>query len=290
MNKKARLLTAQADWIRSALVWLKAHNPLYKDIESNEAVIEEIHQTSALPFHVQHILLSDVQDVLQSWYDNCDETPMVAANVVLAESQEGEKDCESTQEIPFEKVVISDIHGHASSNELLAAAIHHVKKKGGSYIKIGHESLPVNEFDNTILFPMIYPMLYPYGIGSFEDRLRTVLASMKAHVKHLFLLADRCFQQHHSLFTMFNMLQRRAVLLHTSFKVKKNSFKFVVARFGTVSADAVHRVLEHVAHGDYATAYYDDEKCVLTLMKEVNVVTSHVPGSSSAQLMMRNEI
>jgi hypothetical protein len=291
LNKKATLLTARADRIRSALVWLKAHNPLYKDIELNEAVIKEIHRTPVLPFHVQHVLPSDAQDVLQSRYDNCEETPIVSANVATAESQEGEKDCESTREIPFEKVVITDIHGHASSNELLAAAVRHVKKKGGSYIEIGHESLPVNEFDNTILFPMIYPTLYPYGIGGFEDRSRTVSASMKAHVKHLFSLADRRFQQHHSfLFTAFNMLQRRAVLLHTSLKVKKNSFESVVARFGTVSADAVHRVSERVAHGDYATAYDDEEKRVLTLMKEVNVVTSHVPGSSSARLMMRNEI
>jgi hypothetical protein len=86
------------------------------------------------------------------------------------ESHRSEEDSESMQETPFEKVVISDIHGHASSNELLAAAVHHVKKKGGSYIEIGHESHPVNEFNNTTLFPMIYPTLYPFGLGGFEDR------------------------------------------------------------------------------------------------------------------------
>lgn len=43
------------------------------------------------------------------------------------------------------------------------------------------------------------------------------------------------------------MLQRQAVLLHTSLKVKKDSFESVVVRFGTVSTDAVHHVSEHVA-------------------------------------------
>ncbi|KAF8218885.1 hypothetical protein L208DRAFT_1346070, partial [Tricholoma matsutake] len=98
----------------------------------------------------------------------------------------------------------------------------HVKKKGGSYIEIGHKSQSANEFNNTTLFPIIYLTLYPFGLGGFEDHSRTVSVSMKAHVKHLFSLADQCFQQHHSfLFMAFNMLQRQAVLLHTSLKVKK---------------------------------------------------------------------
>jgi hypothetical protein len=169
LNKKATLLTARADRIRSALVWLKAHNPLYKDIELNEVVIEEIQQTSELPFHVQHVLPSDAQDVLQSRYDECGGVPRDLENVASCEPQQSKENHESTQEIPFEKVVISDIHGHASSNELLVATVCHVKKKGGSYIEVGHESQPVNEFNNTTLFPMIYPTLYPFGLGSFED-------------------------------------------------------------------------------------------------------------------------
>ncbi|KAF8227937.1 hypothetical protein L208DRAFT_1490911 [Tricholoma matsutake] len=72
------------------------------------------------------------------------------------------------------------------------------------------------------------------------------------------------------------MLQRQAVLLHTSLKVKKSNFKSAIARFGTVSADMVHRVSDHVARGDYLTAYNEEEKQVLILMKEVNVITSHV--------------
>jgi hypothetical protein len=292
LNKKAKLLTVRADRIRSALVWLKAHNPLYKKIELNEAVIEEIREMPELPFHVQHVLPSDAQDVLQSRYDENAGMTTVSNNVNVSSSPPRiEEDHESEQEVPFEKVVITDVHGHASPNELLAAAFRHVKKKGGSYIEIGHGSQPVNEFNNTTLFPMIYPTLYPFGLGGFEDQSRTVSVSMKAHVKHLFSLADRRFQQHHSfLFTVFNMLQRRAVLLHTSLKVKKDNFDSVVARFGTVSADAVHRVSERVARGDYMTAYDEEEKRVLVLMKEVNVITSHVPGSSSARLMLRNEI
>jgi hypothetical protein len=170
-NKKAKLLTVRADRIRSTLVWLKAHNPLYKDIELNEAVIEEIRETPELPFHVQHVLPSDAQDVLQSRYNENAEVMTDPKNVeTSSNSPRIEEDHESEQEVPFEKVVITDVHGHASPNELLAAAFRHVKKKGGSYIEIGHGSQPVNEFNNTTLFPMIYPTLYPFGLGGFEDQ------------------------------------------------------------------------------------------------------------------------
>ena len=89
LNKEATLLTARADHICSALVWLKAHNPLYKDIELNKAVIEEIRQTPELPFHVQHVLQSDAQDVLQSHYDGCAGMPMASEpeNGAICESQ-----------------------------------------------------------------------------------------------------------------------------------------------------------------------------------------------------------
>jgi hypothetical protein len=80
-------------------------------------------------------------------------------------------------EIPFQNVVITDVVGHAPSNELCAATIRHVKKKkGGAYIQIPHDPQPVNEFFHSKLFPKMYPTLFPYGIGGFEDwtRLQTV--------------------------------------------------------------------------------------------------------------------
>ncbi len=57
--------------------------------------------------------------------------------------------------IPFQNVVITDVDANASSNELRAAAIRHIKKKGGGYIQIPHDPSPVNKFFNPELFPMI---------------------------------------------------------------------------------------------------------------------------------------
>ncbi|KAJ6545733.1 hypothetical protein B0H19DRAFT_866494, partial [Mycena capillaripes] len=85
-------------------------------------------------------------------------------------------------------------------------------------------------------------------------------------------------------------LQRRQVLLRTSFKVKRRNFDRVAAQFSTVSPQAVHIISERIANGDTKTANTPEEQRVLKLMQEVNVITAHVEGSSQSKLVMRNQI
>ena len=104
-------------------------------------------------------------------------------------------------QVPFQNVVITDIDGHAPPNELQAAAVQHIKKKGGAYVQIPHDPEPVNEFANPKLFPCMYPTLFPYWIGGFEDN--NIISKL-----YFFNLADHHFQEHYSfLFTAFNIIQ-----------------------------------------------------------------------------------
>ncbi|KAG2746677.1 hypothetical protein P692DRAFT_20849245 [Suillus brevipes Sb2] len=57
-----------------------------------------------------------------------------------------------------------------------------------------------------------------------------------------------------------------------------------------VSSEAIHTVTERVACGDFQTSHSEEERKVLALMKQVKVITSHVPGSAASCLAMRNEI
>ncbi|KIM73535.1 hypothetical protein PILCRDRAFT_81058, partial [Piloderma croceum F 1598] len=125
---------------------------------------------------------------------------------------------------------------------------------------IPHNPEPVNEFCNPSLFPMIYPCLFPYGIGGLEYRKRSSGLTLKRHVKHLFNLADCRFQEHYSfLFVVFNILQCRAVLLHSSLRVRKTDLRSITADFATVSPRAVQAVSERVARGDFSTAKDGEE-------------------------------
>ncbi|KAF8059275.1 hypothetical protein FPV67DRAFT_1426424, partial [Lyophyllum atratum] len=92
------------------------------------------------------------------------------------------------------------------------------------------------------------------------------------------------------MFIAFNILQRRALLLHTSLKVKRSDFAGVASKFAHVSLAAVQAVTDRATRGDIVTARDDEERQVLQLMKEVNVITAQVPGSAPSKVTMRNEM
>ena len=263
--------------MQRALEWLQLHSPLYADIEINYPALVSFPEDDVLPYHIEHLqpTSSEEQNALTSWY----------------EQPEDHSKSNDSGDTVFENVVVTDVDGNASSNQLWAAAMCHIKEKGGGYIQIPHDSKPVNEFFNPDLFPMIYPTLYPYGIGGFEHSHREVCVSLKKHVKHLFNLSDRRFQEHHSfMFMVFNILQRWAILLHSSLKVKAQHFDSVAATLNVISVDTVQTVCDQVAHGDTKSFQNEDECKVLQLLKEVNVVVSNVAGSSASRVVMCNEI
>ena len=274
LREKAKPLVVRREKVRSALVWLKRNNPLYKDIEISESNLDSLPLEDVLPYHVEHVDKDDAQEVLVSRYDNSTELPN-----------------EPTTESRFDSVVVADVDAHTPVNQLRAAAVRHVKTQGKLFVRVGHGAEPMNEFNNVDLFPKLYPTLFPYGCGGFEDRCRKKPISMKEHVKTIFSWHDNRFQTHYSfLFTVFNMLQRRALLLGCSLKVKKASFSRFAKQFSSVSSQAVARVLERVEKGERLTIETDEDRQVLRLMKEVNLVTSKVQGSSASRVAMRNEI
>ncbi|KAF8054260.1 hypothetical protein FPV67DRAFT_1569069 [Lyophyllum atratum] len=169
LQENAKPLAVRADRVRAALVWLVANNPLYRDVRINHSVLDEMSQLPFLPYHVEHIPSTDAQETLQARYDDND----IAA-----------VDCDEHAETVFQNVVITDVDGHASPNELRAAAVRHFKADRG-YLGIPHGHHPVNEFNNATLFPMMYPTLYPYGLGGMEDVRRVYPVSFKLHVRHL---------------------------------------------------------------------------------------------------------
>ena len=286
LRKRAKPLLVRRERVRAALYWLKAHNDLYANLEISESRLATLPENDLLPVHVEHVSPSAAQDVLTSRYD-------------LASSDNDEQDVElppsartiERMESEFSKVVVTDVDGRAPANELRAAALRHVKEKGGAYVEIPHGPRPVNEFCNPALFPQIYPCLYPYGLGGFEDDRRQTSLGFQRHVRHLLELKDSRFREHHSfMFTAFNILQRRAVLLHSSLKVRKSRFAAVAADYASVSDDAVARVCARIAGTRRIQAEDDEERRVLKLMNDVQLVTRQVPGSSGARIAMRNEV
>lgn len=155
LRNKAKPLVVRREKVRRALVWLKANNPLYKDVDIHEDNLQQLPEEDVLPYHVECVAPDDAQETLVSRYDNGAQTvePSIERN-------------------HFESVVIADVDAHTPPAQLRAAAVRHAKTRGRPFVQIAHGSTPVNEFFNVNLFPMLYPTLFPYGCGGFEDGAR----------------------------------------------------------------------------------------------------------------------
>ena len=283
LRHKAKPLIVRRTQIRNALLWLKSHNPLYRHVHIDDDMLQQYPEEDILPIDIHVVDDCRTIDSLTSAYDN----------VHGQDTDSLENDEHSTVDMFFDSIVVSGVETDASANQLRAAALHHMKVKGGGFLQIPHADRPVNEFYSPDLLPMTYPTLFPYGVGGFEDLRRISPLSFKQQVKHFFSLADPRFQTHYSfLFTVFNILQCRAILLHTSLKTKKTSFDHFAEEFNGISSDTIRHMCERLSNTDKnnTSANTVEERRVLQLMKEVNVINHHVPGSSAARVMMRNEI
>ncbi|KAF8426797.1 hypothetical protein L210DRAFT_3307660, partial [Boletus edulis BED1] len=171
LKKHARPLLVRRQRVISALAWLRLHNPYYKDTRVNDSVCSSLPVEDVLPVHIEVVAPSGHRDSLTARYDGV--------------SQDTPSDCSSgvTSEI-FESVVVTNIDASAPSHVLRAAAMEHVMKKGKAFVQIPHGRSPVGDICNPAFFPMIYPTLFPYGLGAPEDTYRLPRVSLRRHIHH----------------------------------------------------------------------------------------------------------
>ncbi|KAJ7042215.1 hypothetical protein C8F04DRAFT_902364, partial [Mycena alexandri] len=176
LKEKATPLIVRKERVMEALAWLKKNNHLYQDITIDNSELEQLPDEAILPFRVQHVIPNAGIDVTTSDYvPGSAQPPDLNLSDILHPPP-------ST--IPFQSVVVADVDGNAPSSELRSAALKHLQKPGSNFIEIPHDPNPANEFNNPHLFPMMYPTLFPYGLGGLEDTSRRSKLGFKRHIKH----------------------------------------------------------------------------------------------------------
>ncbi|KAG1794514.1 uncharacterized protein BJ212DRAFT_1571908 [Suillus subaureus] len=128
---------------------------------------------------------------------------------------------------------------------------------------------PINEYNNPNLIPGMYPTLFPFGIGGFEDDTRSKALSFQQQAQYYLNIADRSFRYHHSfIFVVWNMIQRRMAHLKTFFtQVAQNLTKISPAILDSL-ASKVER--EH-RFSDLAPA----ERNAMNLLKQIRSYFSY---------------
>ncbi|TEB18779.1 hypothetical protein FA13DRAFT_1585499, partial [Coprinellus micaceus] len=171
-DRVAKPLVVRGVKVRAALQWLKGNNPLYRSVTIDEACIAALPAEGdrLLPFHIEHLKPDLRRAAATSRHDHIPD--------------EGDDENEDGNEVPFASVVVDELENSAKYRELRAAALCHVRQNKGGYIVLPHDSTIVSEFDNPLLFPALYPTLFPYGFSGFDDSTRKSSIAFHTHVRH----------------------------------------------------------------------------------------------------------
>ncbi|KAG1808407.1 uncharacterized protein BJ212DRAFT_1449037 [Suillus subaureus] len=129
-------------------------------------------------------------------------------------------------------------------------------------------SQAITEYHNPDLLVVMYPTLFPCGIGT-----------------HYYLeLADQSFCYHHSyLFEALNMVQCQAAHLQTFFTVHKSNFDDVSA---TVLDNLAYQLEQEHNYSQFSS----EEQLALKLLRQVNTMSARIPGLQASKIYMHNEI
>ncbi|KAF8332955.1 hypothetical protein F5887DRAFT_822739, partial [Amanita rubescens] len=177
LRQNARPLAVRPDRVRHALLWLKENNHLYRDITLNEEVLESIEQNGGIKFSVTQVDKSVVHDDATTGYFDQYSIPNLNGDV----TRDNNNDSNNT--IPFQTLVITDLDASPTAAQMRSAAIRHLQQ-GKPFLQIGHGRTPKPDHHNHNLFPSMYPTLYPYGVGGFEDPSRLIRVGFAAHLQH----------------------------------------------------------------------------------------------------------
>ncbi|KAF9042369.1 hypothetical protein BJ165DRAFT_1321770, partial [Panaeolus papilionaceus] len=166
--EKAKPLTIRPQKVRRALEWLKANNNLYREVVIDFGALDSLPPSSQLPVTIHRYEGVDEMSSLSSGYDRS-RNPI--SEPVLPED-----------DLVFEKTCVPEAVDLSSPSALRTAAANHLKK-GGQYIQVPHRDTPRGEFKDPTLIPMIYPTLFPYGLGGFEHQRRSVPLSFEKQIQ-----------------------------------------------------------------------------------------------------------
>ncbi|KIO21673.1 hypothetical protein M407DRAFT_45869, partial [Tulasnella calospora MUT 4182] len=137
----------------------------------------------------------------------------------------------------------------------------------------------------------MFPTLFPYGVGGFEDPGRPVKLAFQTQAEYYLDLDDRCFRYHqYYIFVALNILQRRSSHLHTYLTVKRQNFDSVARRLVALSPDLIKSVADHIENEGKMEELSEQQQEVVELLNRVNTIASYIPGSQAAKIQDRNKI
>lgn len=285
VKQKQRALYVRRSKIVKALDWLIANNPLYAHIQRappqvfNEFPDDANPNADLIPFHIEEKAADD---------DNLAEGSGVMDNVDnLGGSADDDFDC------PTYSSGMLDTDATAISTKEKKIRMIASLCKGDKMLEITESPTPLSEWNNPSLFPGMFPTLFPYGCGGFDDPARNgpTALTMETQVKHFLSLYDRRFQLHRSFpFVAWNILQRRKSCLWSKLVVDRRSYDRLRKKMKSLDPPALENLISRLRDGGSFKPTSPEEVAIFDVMREVHSVAAHLDGTAQAKHKCREEI
>ncbi|KAJ6622927.1 hypothetical protein B0H10DRAFT_1736826, partial [Mycena sp. CBHHK59/15] len=146
--------------------------------------------------------------------------------------------------------------------------------------------------NNPNVYGMLWPTLFPYGVGMFDDpvRLRSELGlkpiMLKSHVKHYLQLADRRFQVHISFpFAMHNIMMICKSSFQSQLAVRRAWWPKAMSAITKIDDNTLTSLTTAMAAKKACKDYSryipvsPAESAVFELLRYVDYVSDHIEGS-----------
>ncbi|KAE8250119.1 hypothetical protein A4X13_0g4940 [Tilletia indica] len=272
--------------VRDLLLYLRSHCKGYPQFSLDDNSLNSLPEDDVPELIMRHVM-----------YESHNEVPSLfakeTAGLDVHPAELGDDDEEDHEARTFlEHHGLLDINGisvpaHARSASALANATGTERPD----LIIRHGSTFVEDYNNPDLFPGMFPTLFPWGTGGFEQKTRKTPLSFGHQAKYLLDLTEPLFRRHWSfVFIVANIKQRRAIHLGSRLMCQSRDFDRFSTLLQRLNPAVVQRVSEHVARGGSLKTLSGDEVQIFSLLKKCELVSANVPGSKAIMTRARADI
>ena len=189
------------------------------------------------------------------------------------------------------------VHGITGQNytelplhALKAIALQHLQQ-GGKIMAIGRNNAPETLWNNLQLYPMIFPWLFPYGLGGIGHKNHKGKISDIFHKQHMLMYYDKRFQLDETFpLIAFNHEQIKAATTSGFLLTKRSTFHTISERLFHTNPLILSSISERMQNGQTLVPQNEEEKKCFQLIHDLDIIGKDVQGSIISKRHMHNEI
>ena len=165
-----------------------------------------------------------------------------------------------------------------SLQAMVAKAAKHLREDNGGVLAIGHDAKPQSIYHNPQLYPMMFPCLFPYGLGGIGGvNGEAIHMSEIMHKRKLLMYHDKRFQMDaYFPLVAFNHEQIKNSTTGGYLLTEKSNFHDIADRLLNIDTAVLEDLSKRLTRGDRVKPETPEEKACYALISDLDHVGGHV--------------